>query len=81
MGECQPSATFVYEEAATAGPPRISTSTSVEFWDRNYPHDGDEPRVNLTAEDVDRSTLATSGLVLDQVIALHHVLGLWIERQ
>jgi hypothetical protein len=43
MGECPPSGVLAYDEGDRS-------TLTVEFWDRDDPERGDEPRVNVTAE-------------------------------
>jgi hypothetical protein len=73
MGECMPSGVYTYEEKSGR------SELTIETWDRDYPDEGDEPRGNFTAVDHERDYTATGGLEFEQVRAIHHVLGKWID--
>jgi hypothetical protein len=78
MGEALPSEQYIYDEVW--GDRRESRSTlTLDLWNRNDPYDGDDPRLNLTAEDHERQAIATAGLNLEQARALHRVLDRWID--
>jgi hypothetical protein len=80
MGECLPSWTYTYEQSDH------SSEVTFETWDRDYPYEGDEPRINVTVVDFasregDPETIACGGLDFEQVRAVHHVLGRWLQTQ
>lgn len=72
MGECTPSGTLYYDHDAG------HSELALEFWDRDYPDGGEEPRLNITATDYALSQTATAGLNFEQVRAVHNVLGEWL---
>lgn len=72
MGECPPSGVLAYDEGDRS-------TLTVELWDRDDPERGDEPRVNVTAEDHERNYVATAGLRVDQVRELRDSLTRWLK--
>lgn len=77
MGECPASGVLVYEEHERQ---LLPCTLTVEFWNRDYPYLGDEPRINFTAEDTHLATIATSGLNAEQVQNLRDELTTWLDR-
>lgn len=78
MGECLSSGTLVFEERER---PYLPCTLTLEFWDRDYPDDGDEPRINFTAEDQHFDYAATAGLKFEQVRELRDSLTRWLDSQ
>jgi hypothetical protein len=79
MGETLPSTAYEWREPGRDGDVYRSL-VSVWFWDRDCPHEGDEPRVCVTCEDREYDFTASSGLSLAQAAELRDALSRWIER-
>jgi hypothetical protein len=71
MGECLPSGSVQLREEDRA-------AVTLEFWDADHPHPGDEPRVNVTCNNVTSTETVTAGLDLDAVREAHRALGAFL---
>ena len=77
MGDCPSSGVLRFEEHER---PLLPCELTVEFWDRDYPHDGDDPRINITAEDRHLASITTAGLNVEQVRELRDGLTHFLEN-
>jgi hypothetical protein len=74
MGQCPPSGAYFYEEVDHR------SETALEFWDRDYLYVGFPPRLNVTVMDHEHDLNVTAGLDVEQVRAIHRVLGDWLLK-